>query len=46
MEEKILAIISKENGKITFKNILNKYNIGRDELYNLLLKMKLDGKIL
>ena len=46
MEEKILAIINKENGKITFKNILNKYNIGRDELYNLLLKMKLDGKIL
>ena len=46
MEEKILEIIEKENGKITFKNILNKYNIGRYELENILLKLKLAGKVL
>lgn len=46
MEDKIIELIKKENGKITFKNLLNKYSIGRNELENLLLKLKLDGKIL
>ena len=46
MEDKIIELIKKENGKITFKNLLNKYSIGRNELENLLLKLKLDDKIL
>ena len=46
MEDKIISIIKKENGKLTFKNLMHKVNISRDELGDLLLKLKLDGKIL
>ncbi len=46
MEEKILKTIKKENGKITFKNLLRMYNIGSLELNNILLKLKVEGKIL
>lgn len=46
MEEKILEIINKDNGKLTFKNLTRLVNVGSDELKNILLKMKLDGKIL
>ena len=46
MEEEILDIIKKENGQITFRNILDKNNIGKRELENLLLDLKLAGKIL
>ena len=46
MKERILEIISKNSGKITFKNLLNDFNIGRNELNKLLLELKLDGQIL
>ena len=46
MCEKIIDIIKKDNGKLTFKNILNKININKDELIDMLLKLKLDGVIL
>jgi len=46
MEDIILDIIKKENGKLTFKNLTRLINIGSDELKSILLKMKLDGKIL
>lgn len=46
MKDKILEIISKNTGKITFKNLLSEFNVGRYELNNLLLELKLDGKIL
>lgn len=46
MKERILEIISKNSGKITFKNLLNEFNIGRNELNKLLLELKLDGQIL
>ncbi len=46
MEEKILTAIAKENGKITFKNLTRLININNQELDELLLKMKLDGKII
>ena len=46
MKERILEIISKNSGKITFKNLLSEFNIGRNELNKLLLELKLDGQIL
>ena len=46
MKERILEIISKNSGKITFKNLLSEFNIGRNELNKLLLELKLDGRIL
>lgn len=46
MEEKILETIKKENGKITFKNLLRMYNVGSLELNKILLKLKTEGKIL
>lgn len=46
MKERILEIISKNSGKITFKNLLNEFNMGRNELNKLLLELKLDGRIL
>ena len=36
----------KKNNKITYKNLLNKFNIGHHELNQILLELKLDGKIL
>ena len=42
----VLKIIKENNGNITFKNILNKVNIPRDELLDIIKKMKLDGIIL
>ena len=45
MKELILNEI-KKNNKTTFKNLLNKFNIGHEELQNLLLELKLDGLIL
>ena len=46
MEEKILNIIKNQNGKLTFKTLTRLINIGSNELKEMLLKMKLDGKIL
>ena len=46
MEDKIIEIISKDNGKLTFKNLTRLINLDSDELKNILLKLKLDGKIL
>ncbi len=46
MKERILEIISKNSGKITFKNLLSEFNMGRNELNKLLLELKLDGQIL
>ena len=46
MEEIILNLIKENNGHLTFKNLLNKVNIDRDELEHILLKLKLDGIIL
>ena len=46
MKERILELIRKNSGKITFKNLLNEFNIGRNELNKVLLELKLDGEIL
>ena len=46
MKERILELIHKNSGKITFKNLLNELNVGKDELNKLLLELKLDGEIL
>ena len=46
MEDKILKLICENDGKLTFKNLVNKININRDELGQILLKLKLDGRIL
>ena len=45
MEDKILDIIKNENGKLTFKSLSRLINISNDELKDLLLKMKLAGRI-
>lgn len=45
MEDKILTIIKENSGKLTFKNLMNKININKDELEHILLKLKLDGII-
>ena len=46
MKENIYNEIITNSGKITFKNLLNKYNIGQDELQKILLDLKLEGKII
>ena len=46
MQEKLLNTIKKENGKLTFKILSRLINIDSDELKSILLKLKLDGKIL
>ena len=46
MKDKIFEAISQDSGKITFKNLLNTFNIGKYELNKLLLELKLDGQIL
>ena len=45
MKEQILEEI-KKNNKITYKNLLKKFNVGHRELDNLLLELKLDAEIL
>lgn len=45
MKDKIYDIIV-NNNKITYKELLNKFNIGHNELSKVLLELKLDGKIL
>lgn len=44
--DEVLNLIKKNSGKITFKNILNKVNIPRDELLDIIRELKLNGKIL
>ena len=46
MEEKILKIIYENDGKLTFKNLVNKININKEQIEQILLKLKLDGRIL
>ncbi len=44
--DKVLDLIRKNNGNITFKNILNQVNIPRNELLDIITKLKVNGKIL
>ena len=46
MKEKIITAITERNGKITFKELKKKLEVDEIELQNLLLELKLDGKIL
>lgn len=46
MKEKILDLISIRNGRITFRELKEKLNIDTISLENLLLELKLDGKVL
>ena len=46
MKEQIINAIKLQNGKITFKNLSKKFKIDTIELKNILLELKLDGKIL
>lgn len=46
MNNKILEIIKNNNGKITFKMLSKKINIESQKLKDILLELKLDGKIL
>ena len=46
MSEKIYEAIRLQNGKITYKNLAKKFDIDTEKLKNILLKLKLDGKIL
>lgn len=45
MKDKIFEAIKNRNGKITFKMLSKRFNIDSQELKNLLLELKLDGKI-
>ena len=46
MKEKLITAITERNGKITFKELKKKLEVDEIELQNLLLELKLDGKIL
>lgn len=46
VKEKIIKLVQDNNGKITFKEIKRKFHIDTINLQNLLLELKLDGKIL
>lgn len=46
MREKILETIKLSNGKISFSGLIKRLGIVEDTLRNLLLELKLDGKIL
>ena len=46
MKEKILILIKERNEKISFKELKNKLEIDTITLENLLLELKLDGKVL
>lgn len=46
MNDKILNLIKENDGKLTFKNLMNKINLNKEELQHILLKLKLDGQIL
>lgn len=46
VKEKIIELIQDNNGKITFKEIKRKFHIDTVNLQNLLLELKLDGKVL
>lgn len=46
MKRDIYSEIVANSGKITFKNLLSKFNIGKEELRKVLLDLKLEGKIL
>ena len=45
MKESILNEI-KRNNRVTYKNLINKFNIDHNELDKLLLELKLDGEII
>ena len=46
MKELIYNEIISNSGKITFKNLYSKFNVGKEELQKILLDLKLDGRIL
>ena len=46
MKDKILETIKLMDGKITFKNLAKKYDIDTAKLKEIILELKLDGKIL
>ena len=46
MREEILKTIKLQNGKLTFKNLHKKFDIGSEELQDILHELKLDGEIL
>ena len=45
MKESILNEI-REHNRVTYKNLINKFNIGHNELDKILLELKLDGEII
>lgn len=46
VKEKIISLIGKKNGKISFKELKSKLEIDSVSLENMILELKLDGKIL
>lgn len=46
MKEKIYEAIKLQNGKLSFNNLKKKFMLDTDTLKNILLELKLDGKIL
>ena len=46
MKEDIINAILIQNGKLTFKNLIKKFDIDSNELQRILHELKLDGKIL
>ncbi len=46
MKEKIYEAIKLQNGKLSFRNLKKKFRIGDDNLKDILLELKLEGRIL
>lgn len=46
LKEKIINLIAERNGRIGFKELKSKLEVDSISLENLILELKLDGKIL